>query len=244
MRRGAMTKGRLVAKETNVADVELVAESTAAPIETAYRVVMDAVKEGISTGRFAPGQRLIEGDLSSKLGVGRSSVREGLRLLAAEGLVQLEHNRGVRVRQYDRDDILSINQIRQALEGLGASLAAGNTDKRDFKSRFGVLLEKEEKAVEDKRLDQWFACNRAFHSLIMEMSGNTHLHEHLTKLPFSYLIRTSLWLQSPPDFKYLATRHAEHERIVQAIMRGDRQKAELAMRTHLHNSVAELRWPD
>ena len=56
------------------------------------------IREGILEGRFVPGQRLVEIDLMTELGATRSAVREALRRIAADGLVQIERNRGASVR--------------------------------------------------------------------------------------------------------------------------------------------------
>lgn len=66
---------------------------------------VEAVRERIASGGYAPGQRLIEADLTAELGVSRSTVREAFRLLAAQGILQLVHNRGAVVLRMSRPEV-------------------------------------------------------------------------------------------------------------------------------------------
>lgn len=71
---------------------------------------MEHVRNGITQGRFSPGQKLVEIDLCTALGLKRGPMREGLRILAGQGVLELIPNRGVRVRRLDRKDLADMVQ--------------------------------------------------------------------------------------------------------------------------------------
>jgi DNA-binding GntR family transcriptional regulator len=90
--------------------------------------VVDRLRESIITGRIAPGQRLIERELTSMLGVSRTVVREALRQLETEGLVTLIPNKGPVVRELTPEEAKDLYNIRGRLEGLAALLFVENAD--------------------------------------------------------------------------------------------------------------------
>src|SRR5690606_4359359 len=100
-------------------DLSMRVASVAAPVR---RQVAKVLREAITSGRFAPGQRLIEKDLCELLGVSRPSVREALRELESEGLIEIIPNRGPLVKRLTAADAASVYQVRAALEALAARL--------------------------------------------------------------------------------------------------------------------------
>jgi DNA-binding GntR family transcriptional regulator len=79
---------------------------------------------------LAPGQRLIENDIQRRYGVSRPTIREAVRRLAAEGLVELKHNSAATVRSLSRADVSSLFRIREVLEGLAARLMRAHVRRR------------------------------------------------------------------------------------------------------------------
>jgi len=90
-----------------------------------YRLV-EGITLAISEGTLLPGQRLVEADLQLEYKVGRSSVREALQILQANGLVVILPNKGANVRTLNANEINELFAIREQLEGLAAGLAAEN----------------------------------------------------------------------------------------------------------------------
>ena len=109
--------------------------------ETVERIAAE-LKNCILDGRFAPGQRLISRDMVEQLGVRRGSLREAFRHPEADGLVDVIPNRGAVVRQLSASEIRQVFQIREALEGQAARLAAQNIGHNDNQARFLATLEK------------------------------------------------------------------------------------------------------
>ena len=83
-------------------------------------VVFNPLRDAILTGKLVPGERLMENQLAEKLGVSRTPVREALRMLELENLVELVPRKGAQVLDMTEKDIVNILEIRSALEGLGA----------------------------------------------------------------------------------------------------------------------------
>ena len=97
----------------------------------AVAVVVDAVRDGIMRGRFAPGQRLPEADLVALYDASRGAVRAALAQLENEGIVERERNRGARVRPISLEEAVEITEARAVVEGLCAAKAAtGSASKR------------------------------------------------------------------------------------------------------------------
>ena len=90
-------------------------------------LVVDELRERILSGEISPGVRLVEDHIAAELGVSRSPVREALRALETEGLVELSPRRGVFVAAVSQEDAVQIFEAREALESFAARLAARNT---------------------------------------------------------------------------------------------------------------------
>jgi DNA-binding GntR family transcriptional regulator len=195
------------------------------------------IREGLRDGRYAPGQRLIEGELCAETGVSRSTVREALRRLAAEGFLEIEHHRGARIRRLALDEVLEIYAIRESLEGLAAQLAArsikngGNCDRL-------LQLERKFDAGFDGSPQRYMAYNVEFHRVIVDMSGNAkllNLIEQLELPAFLSLLRIIV----EPSAMHLS--RGEHRPIVSAIVDGDERAARKAMQDHIGRTARYIR---
>jgi DNA-binding GntR family transcriptional regulator len=208
-------------------------EAPAAAGVTASAVdhVMESIKTGIRNGRYVPGQRLVEPDMTRDFRVSRGSVREALRRLAAEGFVQIELYRGASIRKMSRNEFVELNQIRELLEGLAASLAAQHMDKAERKK----LVELEQQWDRGTKDLTYAEYNEQFHALIVGASRHKQLPVFLQQAQLSiFRLQFHRILQTP-----VATRRSrlEHRRIVKAILKGDAKAAESAMRQHVRNSA-------
>jgi DNA-binding GntR family transcriptional regulator len=196
--------------------------------------VIESIKQGIRQGRYVPGQRLIEPDMMRDFHVSRGSVREALRCLEADGLVQIEFYRGARIRKLSRNEFIEAHQIRGLLEGLAASLAAQRMDATERRS----LVELEQNW--DRGIPGWTYAeyNEKFHALILEASRHKQLpvfleqaHLLIFRLQFHRILRTP---------EAVRRSRLEHRRVAKAILKGDAKTAERAMREHVHNSGVDI----
>lgn len=191
------------------------------------------LREGIETGAYAPGQRLVEPDLTRDLGVGRSSLREAFRRLSAEGIVDIVPNRGAMVRRLTVRDVREIQQIRSVLEPLAASLAAEAIDTPGHRARFDAAAAIWLQAPPLDDIDIFSRENRRFHRTIVELSGNTHLTtiiERLNMPLFAAHFRQRITME-----RRVAAAD-QHREIALAIRDGDRHTAQRAMKDHVEHS--------
>lgn len=201
---------------------------------TAVQSVVDAIVEGVKEGRYAPGQRLVEADLTAELGVSRGPLREALGRLAAEGVLEIEPYRGALVRRLGREDVLDLFQIREVLEGEAARLAATLIDEGDHRPRLVAAI-----AAVDGFLDRndsvgYMDENSRFHELIVELSGNKLLARLIGQLQvhaFRLLFRRMVVEDTAVENSI-----AEHDQVAAAILAGDARAAERAMRHHVRRS--------
>jgi DNA-binding GntR family transcriptional regulator len=204
--------------------------------EGTAEAVARAIKLGLHEGRYAPGQRMIEADLAASLGVGRGSVREALRSLAAEGVIELELHRGARVRQFSRSEVLALSQVREALEGFAAALAAGHRPGCTLINLLQTIHKDAARAMEARHIRPYLDLNTAFHETIFALSGNAQIEPHVLQSQVGYFrLQTRFFTEA--DF---LRSHAEHEEILSAILDRDAFRAEAAMRRHVRSSRAVI----
>lgn len=196
--------------------------------------VIESLKSGIRLGRYVPGQRLSEPDMISEFHVSRGSVREALRCLEADGLVEIEFYRGARIRKMSRSEFIEANQIRGLLEGFAASLAAQRMERAERKK----LLELEQNWDRGNKGWTYAEYNEKFHAFILEASRHKQLPIYLEQARFLiFTLQFHRILRTPA-----ATRRSrlEHRRVVKAILKGDAKGAERAMRQHINSSGASI----
>lgn len=194
------------------------------------------VREAILAGRYEPGQRLSEVEISTGLGISRSPIREGLRKLADEGLVVLHPRRGAFVASFATDEIRELMEFRQALDVMAARLAAARSSAEQL-DEMQVALDAATVAHKgtDGAAPPWASD---FHILILRASGNRKIIERGTE------VHTQLHLarfRSGSTADRAQEAHDEHQMILDAIRSGDAEAADAAMRSHLERAGAHIR---
>ncbi len=200
---------------------------------SAVEQVVQEIRSGIRRRRYVPGQRLVESDLTESLSVSRGTVRDALRRLEAEGLVQFEKFRGARIRKMSRRDIAELNNIRAVLEGYAAALAASRATQESLQP----LLELESywETHDPAELEPYSAYNTEFHSLIVRISDCGQLPHFIDQTSLSvFRLQFDFALLSA---ERISLSREEHRRIVAAIAAGDAEEAERAMRDHVNTST-------
>lgn len=150
-------------------DASLRVETVAAPVR---QKVVEVLRAAIAAGRFAPGERLTERNLCELTGVSRASVREALRQLESEGLIETQPNRGPLVSRLSRRDAVSLYQMRGALEALAARLfAVGATAAQidELSAAVSVL----QQAYTRRDIEEIVRAKRRFYDVLFEGSGNS-----------------------------------------------------------------------
>lgn len=195
-------------------------------------LVEDKLRAAIAAGVFTPGQRLIERELCDMLGVGRTSVREALRQLEAESLIESLPHKGPVVARISVEEARQLYSLRTLLEAHAGRRCAETADD-DFLQRLDAAVETFVKASECKERVAMIEAKTAFYDLLMEGCGNKYITRTLTGLhnQISALRLTSM---SRPD--RLPRSIAEIRDIAAAIRSGDPARAADACRRHIENA--------
>jgi len=197
--------------------------------------VVQAIREGIQEGRFVPGQRLIESDLTEQFGISRGPLREALSRLAGDSLVVVEPHKGVAVRRFTQEELEELYDVRQAVESLAARLAAARINHDDNRARLQDLMTEMQTFSSSGDVMAYASCNDRFHKLIVEISGNRYLSRLVEHLHVPIFRELSM------RFMDAAARQqsiADHQAIAQAIFDGAGGPAEQAMSQHVQRSKA------
>jgi DNA-binding GntR family transcriptional regulator len=196
--------------------------------------VWRSVLEAIYEGEFAPGQRLTEAELTRQFNVGRSSVREALNRLAAEGAVVLHRNRGAVVRESGKQEMLEALAVLDVLIGLAARLAAQNV------ARPGVrdLAEQELRRLASPQ-SSYSAFELArernhFYRTLLVMAGNAELRRLMGQVHV-HPLRIQLAHDRPPSSLF-----SDYVSIIAGVLSGDPDRAEQAARVHVAAHIAEV----
>ncbi len=202
--------------------------------QNAYRLL----REGITSGQFHPNERLVEASVASRLSVGRTAVRAALVRLDQEGLVTLEPNRGARVRLISEREALEIEEVRATLEAMLARRAAERATPADLRELRRMVVEMRQR-VEEEDAFGYSALNAPFHQRIWAAAD----HPTTSRLVGS-LKSQSIRLQYQTILRPGRTERSlrEHEAIFEALKAHDPDAAEAAMREHLAEVLATLRW--
>ena len=200
--------------------------------------IADRLSVSITAGRFTPGQRLVEAELTAELGSSRGPVREALRKLEADGLVELVPNRGAIVRRLSLREAIELFEIRTELEALAARKAAENMADACVRDRF----ERETAAIwrEDSRRStaSYIAENQSFHSAIFSASLNGQLCLLNHRLQLS-LIMAQIAPALTADT--ILNSLTEHRGIATAILDRDPRSAETFSRAHMCRAIDVVR---
>jgi DNA-binding GntR family transcriptional regulator len=199
-----------------------------------YRLV-EGITLSISEGTLLPGQRLVEADLQLEYGVGRSSVREALQILQANGLVVILPNKGANVRTLNANEINELFAIREQLEGLAASLAAENLQqsKRDQKTALQQLMKRMKLQSRQNDAQAYNLLNQEFHQMLLKLSGNGQLQRIVAQLNMPILVHQFRGFMLPDN--QLAS-HADHLEIAQAVLAGEAALAQNLMQKHVRSA--------
>ena len=183
--------------------------------------------EGIRRGDFRPTQRLREAEIASDLKISRTPVREAIRRLAADGLIQLASGRGMMVTQFDKSQVRQLYFLRKVLEGAAAGLAAHHATSEDLAL---MRLHLERSKTPGLSPPEMARFNSHLHQTIHEAARNIYLQKALSQLSDSLALLPGTTFEYPDRWEQAIV---EHSAIVDAIEAGDAALAEEAARKHI-----------
>ena len=193
-------------------------------------VVFNTLRDAILTGKLVPGERLMENQLAEKLGVSRTPVREALRMLELENLVELVPRKGAQVLDMSEKDITNILEVRSALEGLATSLACKKMTKEDLQQLKNMEVDFE-KAVADNDVEHFVDIDEDFHDLIFAATENDKLISIFRNLRIQlYRYRMA---QAKNNETSMSTIVAHHRSIIRAIENHDAEEGASIAQGHI-----------
>ena len=200
-------------------------------------VVFNTLREAILKGELQPGERLMELQLASKLGVSRTPIREAIRMLEQEGLAVTVPRKGAEVARMTLKDMEDVLEIREALDELAAQIACERISSeqmnrlKDTKKEFErILASGEVKEIAD--------VDVKFHDIIYEATDNAklvYLLNNLREQLFRYRVE---YLKNQENYPALIQ---EHEAIVSALEARDKTKVTEAMHEHVTNQAVAVK---
>jgi DNA-binding GntR family transcriptional regulator len=195
--------------------------------ETAYAVI----RAGIVSGEFARGDRLRETELAERVGVSRTPIREALRRLDSEGLVDFVPNRGARVTAWTERELDDLYEARALLESFAAKLAASRI-KREQLGRLRELAAEMKAlvAAEGPAADRLTDLNGEFHLTIAAAGGNAHIETLIRGFIDVPLVHRTFRQYAP---ERLRASMFHHDELIAALAAGDGDWAESVMRSHI-----------
>lgn len=201
-----------------------------------HEEVVGRIRAILLDGEIPPGARIPERELCERLQISRTPLREALKVLAAEGLVQLLPHRGSRAAKLTDKDMRDLFEVCQGLEALAGELAC----ERISEAGIGDIAAAHEEMVRHYRegdLIQYYRGNRAIHEAIVSAAGNpalTGLYASVT----ARIRRARYVTPMTPQRWALAVK--EHEAILNALQRRDGAGLSHILRTHLRHKREEV----
>lgn len=195
-----------------------------------------ALADDITTGALAPGTQLDEQQLGDRFGASRTPVREALRQLAAEGLVEMRPRRGAVVAVLTTERVFEMFEFSAEIEALCVRLAAWRMSPVE-RSALRRIHEESAYAVMRGDVDEYDRLNWRFHDAIYEGTHNAYIVEQAKALRerIAAFRRAQLRQGGRPERS-----RQEHGELVEAVMRGDGEQAAKLMRAHMFNASGAL----
>ncbi|WP_176222271.1 GntR family transcriptional regulator [Tuberibacillus sp. Marseille-P3662] len=193
------------------------------------------IKHLILNNEFVPGEQLTEVKLANKLGISRGPVREAMRMLLQDGLVN-QKGAYTYVLDLTVEDAIDLYLCRESLESLAARLAAQNMS-QDDQHQLEVILDQTKTALGSNHMGEVVALNTQFHDLIVRASGNEQLIQLLKVISAKTVYLRNCILK---HFTRSNDFIEEHENIVHAILEQNDDQVEGLMKQHIQNDLQAI----
>lgn len=203
--------------------------------QSLHYAVTKSLREALLKGRFKPGERLTESNLADIFRVSRNPIREALRALQVEGLIEVNPRRGARVRLVSDAEAQEVIELRAELEGINARNAARRCDgpTREVLQRLYVEGNEAAGAAARERL---LRINDRFHELLADAGQNRYLADYVKSLR-----ERTMWLFASAQMDRAMESWQEHAAILQAVVTGDAELAALLASRHVRKVGEQVR---
>lgn len=199
-------------------------------------LVLEAIREAIKEGILKPRERLMEIQLAEELGVSRTPIREALRKLELEGFIVMVPRKGAYVADISFKDIADVFEIRTALEGLAAGLAAERITDEELEAMERHLVEKAD-AIFRQDMERLIEVDTKFHEAIYKASRNQRLWTIINNLREQIQRFRTTSLAYPGRMQQSLN---EHRHLVEAIQARDPQLARQLAQEHIENAEQSM----
>ena len=199
-------------------------------------VVYNTLREAILKGELKPGERLMELQLASKLGVSRTPIREAIRMLELEGLAVTIPRKGAEVAKMTVKDMEDVLEVREALDELAARIACNKITEEQLQtlSKVKDAFEESTKTTDIKQIAMY---DEKFHDVIYESTGNVRLVNLLNNLREQIYRYRVEYLKNVEVYPRLIE---EHETILKALQDRNQELVVEAMRDHVENQATAV----
>jgi DNA-binding GntR family transcriptional regulator len=207
--------------------------------------VLEALRSAILANRIKPGSRLLEAEVASRMGVSRAPVRESIRQLEQEGLVEFFPHRGAVVIGLPEDEIDAIYELRAGIEARAIARACATVTDDDL-TRLNGLITDMQKALRQHDIDEVAEIDLRFHGAIVDLSGFSLLKHIWQSLDGLVRVRSYQALDRPGRAAqyFLSGSIASHSVLVDALRARDPERAADAARAHILDVVQQLQAGD
>lgn len=200
---------------------------------TLRTLVEDNLRKAIATGTFKPGERMIERDLCERMGVGRTSVREALRQLEAEGLVISYPHKGPVVASFSAEEVRQLYVIRAEMEGFCGREFARNGSREDI-AKLIRAVDAFANAAQGDDQEALIESKTHFYAILAQGAGNIYVTQFLTSLHNRITLLRVASMRQPGR---LPESLREIRLISEAIAAGEPERAEAACKRHIENAA-------
>ncbi|MBI0575732.1 GntR family transcriptional regulator [Neobacillus cucumis] len=207
--------------------------------KTVEKHVYDQIRAAILGRQLAPGKQLVEHNISNTLGVSRTPIRNAIKKLSLEGLVDLIPNRGAFVTSPSKEEVIQAYELRAKLEFLAVQKSMFVMDENDYLT-IKKILEDEKESLRNPIPEDVVNANKAFHIAITQKCNNKFLNEFIERL----INQTNIYLMlfdefySNPGQKPFSP--DEHRNILELIQNKDEANLKIALENHFKHSITSI----
>lgn len=198
---------------------------------TLVEVAGHRLRDAILSGALKPGDKIVEEQLCADFGISRAPLREALRLLAQQGLVEHMPRRGSRVAEWSPRDILQLFELRQVLERHAVESALPLENPSAALTPIREALERMHSAADELDRDD---AHRAFHAAVVGLADNRQLNIALEPILLKLQLPMAVNLREEARRQHASDGHARHQGILDALMTNDPVIVVGALRNHGH----------
>jgi DNA-binding GntR family transcriptional regulator len=207
-------------------------------------IVVDAIRDAVIQGKFKPGEKIPEGELAAQLGVSRTPIREAIRILEQQGLVETRPKNGTYIAETDWPSVHDGLLLRMALEELAFDQARQRLPAAEWDAlcdTLGELLEGMRRAVGKGDIVAATELDVRWHTLLVEAAANPYLARAWHNTGISFLIwspERELYPLSPKEWSIVF--ESRHEELLRALRSGDPEEGRRAVRRHIERKAADV----